>query len=132
MIARKEAQRLLEEFLEMLYAAEEEHGEELDADALKLLMRKQLSESDLVLRGAENVEQKGRRYLTEGRITVTEAGNGSLIIAHARSTNGEYALGHDPIKNQWRCTCGPSGRKGHCSHLVALKLITSPTTTGGT
>lgn len=72
----------------------------------------------------ENVEDKGRRLLTEGRLTVERAGGRTapLIVAKARGDSGEvYDLGFDPGKRQWRCTC-PA--KGKCSHLVALQLVT--------
>lgn len=125
MIPRKEAKRLLEDFIGR---ARDYAG--IDGDGLDELAGEFLRESDLVLRGAENVEQKARRYLAEGRITVMSvAGPNGLIVAEARGTEGIYHLGFDPTKNQWRCTCR-SGRKGRCSHLTALKLVTDTTTRG--
>lgn len=139
MIPRKEAQRLLEEFLARIVEADADaatgdpDGDPLGYDEMRDLLKKQLAESDLVLRGAENVEQKGRRYLTEGRIVVKQAGAESgLIVAVARGSGGEtYNLGWDPGKNQWRCTCR-AGQKGRCSHLIGLRLVTAPTTGGTT
>lgn len=130
MIPRKEAKRLLEEFLVRIEEAEAGVGDPLDSADLRHVEEELLRESDLVLRGAENVEQKGRRYLTEGRVTVTSATEpDGLIVAEARGTDGLYHLGYDPKKRQWRCTC-PSGRGGRCSHVTALKLVTDTTTRG--
>lgn len=45
-----------------------------------------------------------------------------LIVAECRGDSGEvYSLGHDPTKDEWRCTCAEL--KGDCSHLKALKLV---------
>lgn len=77
--------------------------------------------------GRENREEKGRRLLGEGRLTVkgivTEGTRPrGLIMAECRGDSGEvYNLGYDPVKQQWRCTCVA---KGKCSHLVALQLVT--------
>jgi uncharacterized Zn finger protein len=133
-IPRKEAQRLLEEFFKRLASAEEEAGEELDGEGIAALARDLLAESDLVLRGKENVEQKARRYLTEGRVSVERVGDGTgFVVARARGSAAEtYALGYDPRRKEWRCTCGPAGRRGACSHATALKLIVTLETTGGT
>jgi hypothetical protein len=44
------------------------------------------------------------------------------VIAKCRGDSGEvYSLGHDPRRNQWRCTCREL--RGKCSHLRALKLV---------
>ncbi|MEK6275993.1 MAG: hypothetical protein AABM30_11755 [Actinomycetota bacterium] len=68
----------------------------------------------------ESVATKGRRYLVEGRLIVERVGNG-FIVASCRGDQGDvYALGYDPAKRQWRCTC-PALRR--CSHLVALQLV---------
>lgn len=133
MIPRKEAKRLIDEYLERVYTLEDDGGDSLDADGLTDVRDRLLAESDLVLRGAENVEQKARRYLTEGRLTVTSVvvDPGGLIVAEARGVDGVYNLGYDPRNSQWRCTCR-SGRKGHCSHIIALKLVTDTTTRGAT
>jgi uncharacterized Zn finger protein len=70
----------------------------------------------------ENVETKGRRLLTEGRLTVTKT-LGRTIIATCKGDSGEvYMLGYDATKSEWRCTCEARGR---CSHLVALQLVTA-------
>jgi hypothetical protein len=79
----------------------------------------------------ENVQTKGRRLLTEGRLTVRavdpvgENGaflNRSIIIAECKGDSGKvYKLGYDMLKKEWRCTCEA---RGVCSHLVALQLVT--------
>lgn len=69
----------------------------------------------------ENVDDKGRRLLVEGRLVV-ERVQGELIVATCRGDSGEvYRLGFDPVRAEWRCTCPAKTR---CSHLVALQLVT--------
>lgn len=69
----------------------------------------------------ESAAAKGRRYLAEGRLTVEHVGDG-LVVASCRGDSGDvYALGYDPKRQQWHCTC-PALRR--CSHLVALQLVT--------
>jgi uncharacterized Zn finger protein len=71
----------------------------------------------------EGAPEKGRRLLTEGRLSVEEIRPDGTIVAHCRGDSGEvYALGYDAAKRQWRCTCAEM--KGRCSHLVALQLVT--------
>lgn len=123
MIPRKLAKRLLDEYLDRVRAAEEEDGDELDEDGLRAVAHAVLDGSDLVLRGAENVEQKARRYLTEGRVVIERAeADGGWVVAAARGSGNEtYHLGYDPMKKQWRCTCPVT--RGRCSHIAALRLI---------
>lgn len=75
---------------------------------------------------AENVDVKGRRLLTEGRLLVVRTGDGSgAVVATCRGDSGAvYDLGFDPKAREWRCTCEARGR---CSHLVALQLVTVAT-----
>lgn len=68
---------------------------------------------------AENIEQKGRRYLTEGRVTVTHL-DGDIVTAEARGGDAMYSLGFDTVRRNWYCTCLARGR---CAHLVALQLV---------
>ena len=79
----------------------------------------------------ESAQDKGRRLLTEGRLTVTTVDSSepdplevpAPIIATCRGDSGEvYHLGYDARRRQWRCTCVEM--KGKCSHLVALQLVT--------
>lgn len=117
MIPRKVAKLLLAEFIEQIAEHDTPSREILETKAQSVL-----EESFLVLRGAENVEQKARRYLIEGRIVVekrdTETG---LVVATCRGGEATYHLGFDPKRGQWRCTCRAS--RGRCAHLVALRLI---------
>ena len=67
----------------------------------------------------ENVEAKGRRLLTEGRLTILGVRSRS-IDATCRGDSAEvYRLGYRP--GGWFCDCAALGK---CSHLVALELVT--------
>jgi uncharacterized Zn finger protein len=80
----------------------------------------------------ENVDVKGRRLLTEGRLDIhkIEQGDRGLVWATCRGDSGaSYTLGFDPRNLQWRCTCEARRR---CSHLVALQLVVTRSTRGGT
>lgn len=74
----------------------------------------------------ENVQDKGRRMLREGRLTVIRVmdpvdGARAPIRATCRGDSGRvYGLGFDMDDFEWRCTC-PA--RGLCSHLVALQLV---------
>lgn len=72
----------------------------------------------------ESVAEKGRRYLIEGRLTVTRVTGAQrrdrhLIEATCRGTGELYRLGWDG--REWYCEC-PARRL--CCHLVALMLVT--------
>jgi uncharacterized Zn finger protein len=118
MIARKEAKRLLAEYVERL----RREAETTRAHPLEVVDRL-LEDSDLVLRGKENVEQKARRLLAEGRLLIERVyRDNGLIVATCRGDSGAvYDLGYDPAKGEWRCTCQAKGR---CSHVAALQLVT--------
>lgn len=64
----------------------------------------------------ESVEEKGRRYLTEGRLVVDGVIDDE-VRARCRG-RADYVLrlagGH------WSCSCPASSR---CAHLVALELV---------
>lgn len=70
----------------------------------------------------ETVEQKARRYLGEGRLTVTFA-DGPLVRALCRGSAGTYRLGRSRTSPEGWCFC-PS--RSRCSHLLALALVTDP------
>lgn len=126
MIPRKLAKRLIDEYLDRLCQAESDAGEALVDEDLFALRDDLLTGSDLVLRGTENVRQKGTRYLTEGRLRVEKIESSGLIVASCRGTGATYQLGYDPIRHEWRCQCSlekGGSRKRECSHLVALKLV---------
>jgi uncharacterized Zn finger protein len=77
---------------------------------------------------ADNVETKGRRLLTEGRLIVTEVGERG-VIAECRGDSGAvYTLGYRHDESRWGCTCPARGR---CAHLVALQLVTIRRTEDG-
>lgn len=127
MIPRKEAERLLGEVRDRLEPAGDAFGPAAVLDACDYVV----TTSDLVLRGAENVEQKARRYLAEGRVQVRRVlEGGGLVYATARGSDGtEYDLGYDPAgAGAWRCKCPAKAR---CAHLAALQLIVPPRTPRG-
>lgn len=67
----------------------------------------------------ENVDTKGRRYLTEGRLRVMSV-VGHTIEATCLGDGAElYVLGYRA--GRWWCNCSARTR---CSHLVAVQLVT--------
>jgi uncharacterized Zn finger protein len=73
--------------------------------------------------GRENVESKGRRYLTEGRVRVIYV-DGDVVRAVVRGGGALYEVTYEPGFG-WSCDCPARSR---CAHRVALELITSPMT----
>lgn len=71
----------------------------------------------------ENAADKARRYLTEGRVIVTAAGDG---FARAR-VRGDAAVHevHDDSRGRI-CDC-PA--RGLCCHLLAVGMVTAPSRT---
>jgi uncharacterized Zn finger protein len=68
----------------------------------------------------ESAAVKGRRYLVEGRLRLKHVSD-RLIVANCRGDQGDvYAVGWDPDRKDWHCTC-PALRR--CSHIVALGLV---------
>lgn len=67
----------------------------------------------------EGAIEKGRRYVSEGRLTVT-AVEGDYIAAECRGGGEVYRLIHTP-RAGWRCDCPARTR---CAHVVALQLVT--------
>jgi uncharacterized Zn finger protein len=68
----------------------------------------------------ESAEQKGRRYLTEGRLRVHAITDRGTVIASCRGGGQTYFCGWDAAKREWRCACEARTR---CAHLVALQLV---------
>ena len=68
----------------------------------------------------ETAAAKARRYLGEGRLTITEV-HGDHVAALCRGDGQVYQLGHDPDRGWW-CSC--LGRTDQCCHLAALRLVT--------
>lgn len=66
----------------------------------------------------ESVEEKGRRYVAEGRLVVL-AVDARIVRASCRGGGAVYDVGFDG--EAWSCSC-PALRR--CSHLVATQLVT--------
>jgi uncharacterized Zn finger protein len=82
-------------------------------------MARRESEGDSV---TENAEQKGRRLLTEGRLTILRViPELDTYVAECKGDSGaNYRLVYDPRFKKWSCSCPALGQR--CSHLVAVKL----------
>jgi uncharacterized Zn finger protein len=65
----------------------------------------------------ESVDEKGRRYVGEGRLTVQHVDE-AIIRASCRGGGAVYILGWDG--DAWWCGCPARGR---CAHLAALELV---------
>lgn len=77
----------------------------------------------------ENAAAKARRYLAEGRLSITEVA-GPRVRATARGDGVMYECGHsggDPWGGWW-CTC-PA--RSACSHLLALRSVVAVAATDG-
>lgn len=69
----------------------------------------------------ENAAAKARRYLTEGRVILTNVSDGHVVA----SVRGEGAIYISTYAyGTWRCSC-PAHSDG-CCHLRALRLVTAP------
>lgn len=69
----------------------------------------------------ENADDKGRRYLTEGRLSVAFVKpSDQRVRAICRGDGEQYRLGYDPVRSWW-CDC--PAKTSSCSHLVALRLV---------
>lgn len=66
----------------------------------------------------ESAAVKARRYLVEGRLTISYV-DGNTIAATCRGDGQLYRLGHDT--GRWYCSC--PARTTECSHLAALRLV---------
>lgn len=72
--------------------------------------------------GRESAHDKGRRYLTEGRLTVRQVDR-SGVVAFVRGDSGlVYRAEWSPDLGGWLCNC--PARTDRCAHLVALRLVT--------
>jgi len=70
----------------------------------------------------ESVTDKAHRYLTEGRVVVSFAAPG-VVNATVRGDADIHEVTYE--RGGWHCTCPARGR---CAHLLAVGLITAPTT----
>lgn len=65
----------------------------------------------------ESAVTKARRYLTEGRVIVTEVAGGRA----SASVRGDGAMHRVEVRGPaWSCTCPARGR---CCHALALGLV---------
>lgn len=67
----------------------------------------------------ENAPAKARRYLGEGRLTVTFV-DGDRVTATCKGDGRVYRV--TVAGEAWHCDCDARGR---CSHLYALGLVVS-------
>jgi hypothetical protein len=112
---RTTAFRRIRQIVEPLFAFPETGGIATEIDAI----------ASQYASSSESADEKARRLLIEGRLTVKSAGLyvNPPIVAICRGDTGEiYALGYDAEKAEWRCTCEARGDR--CSHLIALRLVT--------
>lgn len=64
-------------------------------------------------------EDRARRYLTEGRVTILHVEPGR-VLASCLGLQDEYRLGLEPGHGWW-CSCPEVGL---CAHLLAVQLVT--------
>jgi len=65
-------------------------------------------------------EDRARRYLTEGRVTLTHVEPGRILATCSGLEGAEYRLGLEPGHGWW-CSCEEMGL---CAHLMAVQLVT--------
>jgi uncharacterized Zn finger protein len=75
--------------------------------------------SDVLVRvgNREGAQQKGRRYLLEGRVRIRYVGPQG-VRAYVRGQGEIYRVEYG--WGRWSCTCPAKGR---CCHLVAVQLV---------
>ncbi len=67
-----------------------------------------------------NAVEKGRRYLSEGRLVVRELDeHAGVVVADCRGDGAIWACGRDE-SGRWWCQCPARTR---CAHLYALGLV---------
>lgn len=71
--------------------------------------------------GRENAHEKGRRYLTEGRLTVRQVSRAG-VLAYCRGDSGLVYRAEWSPDLGWLCNC--PAHTDACAHLVALRLVT--------
>ncbi len=69
----------------------------------------------------ESAAIKARRYLAEGRVTITDV-RSDKVVAVVRGDGAHYDAGY--AHGQWTCDC--PAVTDRCSHLYALRLVTCP------
>ena len=68
----------------------------------------------------ETVDEKARRYLAEGRITVVYL-TGSRLRAEAHGSRRDTVERKGEGRSPWVCSCRAYKR---CAHLAAVELVT--------
>lgn len=71
-------------------------------------------------------EKKALRILSDGRLTILQAGGPNILASCKGFTDGEvYMLGYRTDQKRWGCTCEASAKFNRaCSHLLALQRVT--------
>lgn len=69
----------------------------------------------------ETVQDKAARYLTEGRVLIVRV-RLDHVIAIVQGSDS-YDVRHDP--SGWSCSCPV--RRPECSHIAAVRLVTTAT-----
>ena len=69
----------------------------------------------------ENAASKAKRYLTEGRVVITQVVPGR-VDAIVRGDGTVYASSYHG--GTWTCSC--PARTAECCHLRAVRLVTAP------
>lgn len=72
--------------------------------------------------GRESAHDKGRRYLTEGRLTIRAYSRAEGVIAVVRGDSGLIYRAEWSPDLGWLCNC--PARTDQCAHPVALRLVT--------
>ncbi len=70
----------------------------------------------------EGAHEKGRRYLTEGRLTIRQFSRVAGVTATVRGDGGLVYRAEWSPDVGWSCNC--PARTDRCAHLVALRLVT--------
>lgn len=69
----------------------------------------------------DTVEEKALAILRERRLQIDRVDtHGGVVVASCKGRTGDYMLGYDMLKKEWRCTCASVG---NCSHLEALRMV---------
>lgn len=71
---------------------------------------------------SETVDGKARRLLARGCVFVVSC-NHEHVAAHVLGDSGIYDVEYGP--EGWHCTCANRGR--NCSHVYAVRLVTTTT-----
>ena len=70
----------------------------------------------------ETKELKAQRYLVEARLVLRHV-TPRQILAQVRGNGRIYEVSWRP--GEWSCTCPNEARYADCSHIVAVKRVTT-------